>query len=309
MTSSLSKLERSRLYYRPSLPKREDFIMALDAPPSYEIQIVDVEYQRQGDRALMGTLYRPIGAGPFAAVLEVHGGAWTSKDRFNNADTAKILAKAGIVVLSIDFRMPPEAAYPGSLQDINLAIRWLKAHAPEYGSAPQRVGAYGTSSGGHQVLLAALRPDDPRYGALKLPGAPGIDASLAFVVSGWGVLDPLARYQLAQKLGKAELVKNHDAFWGSVEAMAEGSPPLILERGEPVSLPPALVFQGTEDEWTSVAQARRLASLWREAGGVMELDLYEGERHTFVNDHPERPNSIKAVEKLAAFVQQYGGWR
>ena len=282
-------------------------VMILDAPPAYEIQVVDVEYQRQGDRALLGTLYRPLGTGPFAAVLEVHGGAWTSKDRLNNADTATILAKAGIVVLSIDFRMPPKAPYPASLQDINLGIRWLKAHAREYGSAPERVGAYGTSSGGHQVLLAALRPNDARYRALPLASAPTIDAKLAFVVSGWGVLDPLDRYRLAQKLGKAELVKNHDAFWGSEAAMAEGSPPLILERREAVDLPPALVFQGTADEWTSVEQAERLASLYREAGGAMELGLYEGERHTFVNEQPTSPNSIKAVEQLAAFIRKHGG--
>src|SRR5258706_12662 len=206
-------------------------VMILDAPPAYEIQVVDVEYQRQGDRALLGTLYRPLGTGPFAAVLEVHGGAWTSKDRFNNADTATTLAKAGIVVLSIDFRMPPEAPYPASLQDINLGIRWLKAHAREYGSAPERVGAYGTSSGGHQVLLAALRPNDARYRALPLASAPTIDAKLAFVVSGWGVLDPLDRYRLAQKLGKAELVKNHDAFWGSGAAHEDHDPRRLFRHG------------------------------------------------------------------------------
>jgi acetyl esterase len=286
-------------------------VMTIDAPPTYDIQVEDVEYQRQGDRALLGRLYRPIGAGPFAAVLEVHGGAWTSKDRLNNADTATILAKRGIVVLSIDFRMPPEAPYPASLQDINLGIRWLKLHARDYGSGPERVGAYGTSSGGHQVLLAALRPNDARYRALKLAGAPGsdlgLDATLAFVISGWGVLDPLARYRLAQQLGKTELVKNHDAFWGSEAAMSEGSPPLILERGEPVALPPAFVFQGTEDEWTSSEQAERFAALYREAGGAMELALFDGERHTFVNEHPTAPNSIKAVDMMTAFIRKYGG--
>ena len=284
-------------------------VMTLDAAPAYEIQVEDVEYQRQGDRALLATLYRPIGAGPFAAVLDVHGGAWTSKDRFNNADTAKILARRGIVVLSIDFRMPPEAPYPGSMQDINLGIRWLKAHARDYGSAPERVGAYGTSSGGHQVLLAALRPNDARYRALTLASGPTIDASLAFVISGWGVLDPLDRYHLAQKLGKQELVKNHDAFWGSEAAMREGSPPLILERGEAVALPPALVFQGTEDEWTSSAQAERFAALYRAAGGTIELGLYEGERHTFLNEHPTAPNSIKALDRLASFIKTFGGVR
>jgi acetyl esterase len=290
-------------------------VMSLDAPPAYQIQVEDVEYQRQGDRALLARLYRPIGTGPFAAVLEVHGGAWTSKDRLNNEETATTLAKRGIVVLSIDFRMPPEAPYPASLQDVNLGIRWLKQHARGYGSSPERVGAYGTSSGGHQVLLAALRPNDPRYRALPLAGAsgsdpgsdPGTDATLAFVISGWGVLDPLARYKLAQRLGKAELVKNHDAFWGSEDAMSEGSPPLILARGEPVALPPAFVFQGTEDEWTSAAQAERFAALYREAGGTMELALFDGERHTFVNEHPTAPNSIKAVDMMTAFIRKYGG--
>jgi acetyl esterase len=286
-------------------------VTTLEAAPAYQIQVADIEYQRQGERGLLGRLYRPVGAGPFAAVLEVLGGAWTSKDRLNNADTATTLAQRGIVVFSIDFRMPPEAPYPASLQDINLGIRWLKLHAREYGSSPERVGAYGTSSGGHQVLLTALRPNDARYRALTLAGTSGadqgLDATLAFVISGWGVLDPLARYQLAQRLGKTELVKNHDAFWGSAEAMSEGSPPLILQRGEPVALPPAFVFQGTEDEWTSSAQAERLAALYRDAGGTMELALFDGERHTFVNEHPTAPNSIKAVDMMTAFIRKYGG--
>jgi acetyl esterase/lipase len=274
--------------------------MTLDAP-TYEIQIQDVAYQR----GLMATLYRPIGTGPFAALVEVHGGAWTSKDRTNNADTAKILAKHGVVVLCIDFRMPPVAAYPGSLQDINLAIRWLKAHARDYGSGPERVGLYGTSSGGHQVLLAAMRPDDARYAAL--PGPAGVDASVAFTISGWGVLDPLDRYRLAQKLGKAELVKNHDVFWGSDAAMAEGSPPLMLARGERIATPPALVFQGTLDEWVTPAQAEAFAAAYRKAGGTLELGLYEGEKHTFVNENPGSPNSQKAVESIIAFAKKYGG--
>ena len=274
--------------------------MTLDAP-TFEIQIQDVEYQR----GLMATIYRPIGTGPFAALVEVHGGAWTSKDRTNNADTAKVLAEHGLVVMCIEFRMPPQAAYPGSLQDINLAIRWLKAHARDYASAPERVGLYGTSSGGHQVLLAAMRPDDARYAAL--PGPARVDATVAFTISGWGVLAPLDRYRLAKKLGKAELVKNHDAFWGSEAAMGEGSPPLMLARGEKVALPPALVFQGTADEWVTVAQAEAFAAAWRKAGGVMELGLYEGEKHTFVNENPGSPNAKKAVESIIAFARKYGG--
>jgi acetyl esterase/lipase len=283
-------------------------MMIADAPPTptaYVIKVQDVEYRRVGDHALMATLYLPQGAGPFAAVLEVHGGAWTGRDRFNNKDTATTMARAGIIVMSIDFRMPPEAPYPASLQDINLAIRWLKAHARDFGGSPERVGAYGTSSGGHQVLLTAMRPADPRYAALPLPSAPGLDATLAFVISGWGVLDPHARYALARRLGKQDVIRSHDAFWGDEAAMSEGDPLQILERKEHVRLPPAFVFQGTEDEWTSPAQAEHFASMYRAAGGELELALFEGERHTFVNENPTSPNTRKAVEAMIAFANRF----
>src|ERR1700720_4084319 len=160
------------------------------ADKSQAVRIEDVEYQRQGGRALLARLYRPAGTGPYPAVVQVHGGAWVNKDRTDNDFIARAFAESGILVASIDFRMPPEAPYPASLADINLAIRWLKGRARTYGSRPDWVGLMGTSSGGHQVLLAAMRPDDARYAALPLAEAPQTDARVAFVISGWGVLDP-----------------------------------------------------------------------------------------------------------------------
>ena len=175
----------------------------LEGDARKDIRVEDVEYQRQGGRPMLARLYRPRGTGPFPAVLQVHGGAWVNKDRTDNDFIAKALAANGIVVASIDFRMPPEAPYPASLADINLGARWLKANAGEFRSRPDWVGSFGTSSGGHQVVLAAMRPDDPRYCALPLPEAPEIDARQSWVISGWGVLDPLLRYHLAKKAGNA----------------------------------------------------------------------------------------------------------
>ena len=78
------------------------------------------------------------------------------------------------------------------------------------------------------------------------------------------------------------------------------------ERGEKLYLPPALVFQGTRDEWTTVDQAQQLATKYRGAGGIMDLLLLEGEHHTFVNEHPFAANSVKAVEAVKAFIKKYG---
>jgi len=101
--------------------------IAAEADTRHQISIEDVEYQRLGGKPMLARLYRPNGAGPFPAAVQVHGGAWVNKDRTDNDFMARALAESGILVASIDFRMPPEAPYPASLADINLATRWLKA--------------------------------------------------------------------------------------------------------------------------------------------------------------------------------------
>jgi acetyl esterase len=252
----------------------------------------------------LARLYRPAGTGPFPAVVQVHGGAWVNKDRTDNDFIARAFAGSGILVAALDFRMPPEAPYPASLADINLGVRWLKARARTYGSRPDWVGLFGTSSGGHQVLLAAMRPDDPRYAALPLAEAPQIDARVGFVISGWGVLDPLLRYNLAKQAGKKDLVHHHDTFWLTEEAHAEAAPPTMLKRGEKCALPPALVFGGDKDEWVPVELMRSFVADYNKAGGHAELQLYEGADHQFMTGKPDAPYAARALERMKAFIRQ-----
>jgi acetyl esterase len=287
--------------------QEETMATTLEAEARPEIRIDDVEYQRRGGRALLARVYRPAGTGPYPAVLQVHGGAWVNKDRTDNDFIAKALARSGILVASIDFRMPPEAPYPASLADINLATRWLKARARTYGSRPDWVGSIGTSSGGHQVLLAAMRPNDPRYAALPLADAPQVDARVGFVISGWGVLDPLLRYHLAKKAGADEVVEHHHAFWGNEAAMSEGSPPAILDRGEKVQLPPALIFGGDADEWVPLETMQRLVQGWKKAGGEVELELYRGANHGFMTGKPDAPYARPTIERVKTFIRKHTG--
>jgi acetyl esterase len=279
----------------------------LEADARPDVRIEDIEYQRQGGRALLARIYRPSGTGPYPAVVQVHGGAWVNKDRADNDFIARAFAESRILVASLDFRMPPEAPYPASLADINLGIRWLKARARLYGSRPDWVGSFGTSSGGHQVLLAAMRPNDPRYAELTLAEAPQIDARVAFVISGWGVLDPLLRYHLAKQAGNSELVESHHAFWGDEATMSEGSPPAILDRGEKVALPPALAFGGDKDEWVPLETMQRLVNGWRKAGGEIELQLYPGANHGFMTGKPNAPYAAPAIERMKAFIRKHTG--
>ncbi len=190
-------------------------------PPRYEVTSEDIEYLQVGDVPLLARLYRPRGDGPFPAVVGVHGGAWTGGDRLNNALLDHAVAAAGVVVLAIDFRLAPQWRYPAPVADINFGVRWLKVNAARLGSRAEWVGAVASSSGGHQLLLNALRPGDPRYAAIPLAGYEGVDASIAYAVACWPIADPLARYRMAKARGIDRLVASHDAFFGDEATMTE----------------------------------------------------------------------------------------
>jgi acetyl esterase/lipase len=202
----------------------------------------------------------------------------------------------------LEFRLAPAAPYPAGIADVNLGIRWLKANIARLGGDARKVGGLGTSSGGHQLLLNVLRPNDPRYAALKLPNANDVDASLDYVVVCWPISDPVARYRMARKTGNERLVKNHHAFFGDEATMAEANPQAVLESGVTVNLPPALLIQGTADANVTPDMADRFAAAYARAGGKITLRKFEGEPHTFVSQNPTSPASLEALRLITEFI-------
>jgi acetyl esterase len=271
-----------------------------DPAARYEVSTTDVEYRRDGEDSWLATIYRPQGPGPFPAVLDVHGGAWSMADRTSNEPMDRALAVSGLVVAAIDFRLAPQHPYPASLADINYATRWLKAHASEFGADPRHLGGLGSSSGGHQVMLSAMRPRDPRYAAIPLAEAADVDASLAYVLACWPILDPFARYFFAQEAGRKELVTRTEGFFLTHEAMREGNPQVILDRGENVELPPVLLLQGTADTNLTMAMSLRFVATYRLAGGEAALEQFPDMPHGFGNQ--PGPESDRAIGVMKAFV-------
>ena len=119
------------------------------------------------------------------------------------------------------------------------------------------------------------------------------------------MLDPLLRYHLAKKAGNTELMENHHAFWGTEAVMSEGSIPAVLDRGEKVHLPPALVFGGDADEWVPVEVTRRVVDGWKKAGGEIEAQFYEGANHGFMTGKPDAPYAARALDRMKAFIRKH----
>jgi len=279
----------------------------------YEVDIEEIEYLRHGDKPFIARVYRPRGHGPFPMLIEAHGGAWVRQDRMRNAMMDERIARSGVIVAGIEFRMPPaDPAYPASVADIHYAVRWFKSRAADFAGDPGRIGLIGTSSGGHQVMLVAMRPGDARYGVVPLPGS-SVDASVHFVIPCWPVIDPLGRYEKVKEEAAAgskealETIEAHDLYWKTEAAMDEGNPTRALERGEKLAMPPVLYIQGTADKAHPRAHRDRFVVAYRKAGGGLELHLVEGAEQNFMNENPDAQGTADAIERIIAFVHGEAG--
>jgi len=272
--------------------------------------VEDIEYLHHDGKPLLLRLYRPNGPGPFPLLVDLHGGAWCGQDRTSDALFNEALARSGVVVAALDFRMPPIAGYPASLADINYAIRWLKARVGELNARADRVGLIGISSGAHQAMLSAMRPRDPRYAGIPLPRHPELEATVAAVVLVWPVIDPLRRFHHAKRLQAAggkypeqidRVIPLHIKFWQTEEAMEEGNPVGILDRGEAVEMPPVLYVQGGNDVVHPRVDLERFVASYRKRGGELDLALYEGEGEGFIRN-PASKAAPLALQRIIDFV-------
>ena len=269
----------------------------------YAVDERDVEYQQQAGKAWLARIYQPKGSGPFPTIIDVHGGAWHNGDRTNNAGIDRALAAKGMVVAALDFRQPPEAGYPASICDINLAVRWLKAHATEF-NGRTAVGAFGNSSGGHQVVLSALRPRHLPYSVLPLPNHPEVNASLDYVIAGWPVICPLYRFHFAKEFNREEHIKAHIEYWGTEEAMAEGSPQTVVERDERVDLPPILFLLKANDRNHPLEMQERFIASYRKRGGAIEVHTFEGLPEHRMVPSPGEPETMRVIDTITGFIRR-----
>ena len=272
-----------------------------DPHATFDLKVSEVELRRnQAGRMLVARIYQPVGPGPFPVVLDLHGGAWNAKDRHAEEPMDRALASSGLLVVAVDMTLATEAPYPASVQDANYAVRWLKANAKKWNGDGSKVGLYGSSSGGHVAELLAMRPRDPRYNAIPLPEAPGVDATVAFVAMRSPVSNPLARYENAVTMKREPMMKNHKTFFIPWEAIHESNPQEILERHEKVTLVPLLIMQGALDDNVRPAVQEKFVATYKAAGGDVQFHVFEDSEHEWVAK--PGPQTDKAREMVKAFI-------
>ena len=276
--------------------------IAYNPAARFDVQTNDVVYLEHPGISLEATIYRPLGDGPFPGLVDVHGGRWFLNDRSADHHMNSALAASGIVVVAADFRLAPDHPYPAQIADVNYAIRWTKAHAADLNVDPASVGAIGCSSGGHTVALNGMRPRDPLYASIPLPGGEDVDASLRFLLCCWSVLDPYARYLWGIEINDERFIGPTESYFLNEANMHGGNPQELLNRGDPVELPPMIIIQGTNDNNIPLHIPKKFEASYRAAGGHVEVEWFDGMPHQFGNT--PGPDSDRAIELMKAFVSR-----
>jgi acetyl esterase len=226
----------------------------------------NITYSRPGGLALRMDAFISEGAGPFPAVIIMHGGGWEAGDKVTYVSPVFTpLAHAGFVWFSIDYRLTPYVRIPDQLNDLRTAIRFVREHATWFNVDPRRVAILGESSSGQLVA--------------QLASEPCRGCQVQAVVSFYGVYDfvPWAK----QVDGKRSL----DRLFGpwTVQTLKRYSPIDHVSR----SMPPLLLIQGTGDDL--YRGTLRYADRLKQAGARYHMVLLNGAPHGMENweGHPE----------------------
>ncbi|TMP91115.1 MAG: alpha/beta hydrolase [Verrucomicrobia bacterium] len=259
--------------------------------PSARVRVIpDLAYAKYGDRTLLLDLYLPsqLGQGR-PGVIVVRGGGWMVNDRKRFAHVASALAEKGVAAACIEYRTAEEAAFPGAIQDVKAAVRWMRANAARYGIDSHAIGTLGGSSGAHMALLAGLTA-----GVAELEGNGGHEDVSSQIQAVVAMATPADLLSLSANNKRTVGTFLHVTPEQDAEMWRWASPVNHVTAGGP----PVLLLHGTADDSVPSTQSVDFARRYREAGASAEVELLPGAPHAFWN---YRPWFSEAIDRAATF--------
>jgi acetyl esterase len=254
-------------------------------------QVRDLRIESPGG-PIRARLYRPEGDGRLPLLVYLHGGGWMlgSIDSFDTLVRALANA-AGAIVLSVGYRLAPEAPFPAGLEDCLSAVRWAASNAAELGADPERLAVAGDSAGANLATVVARRlrgEVDLRMQALIYP-----------------VTDAGCNTASYREFGERHglTAASMQRFWNLYLDGADGMHPDAspLRAQDLTGLPPAIVLTAGCDPLRDEGEA--YADALRAAGVEVECHRYEGAIHGFWRWLAATQLSRRAVEQVAGALR------
>lgn len=245
------------------------------APPrSPELGLVqsEVVYATLGERELHMSLAWPMvrPAPKLPAILYIHGGAFRAGS--HQGRTHLHTAQRGYFSASVEYRLSGEAHWPAQAHDVKAAVRWLRAHADEYGIDPERIGVWGHSAGACLSMLLGTTGDVPELEGDE--GATGVSSRVQCVVSYFGLSDFVALTTQESAQDHSSVTSPEGALFGAdiadvLETARFASPLTHVSADDP----PFLLLHGQRDPLLPWRQSEALHEALSAAGVPSELVL------------------------------------
>jgi acetyl esterase/lipase len=239
------------------------------------------------------------------AILAIHGGAWRGGDKAWGEQFAEELCPLGYVVFSINYRLAgePGATWPAQIEDVQQALRYVRANARRFRIDPTRIASLGMSAGGHLATMVALRDD---------PAGPDGRVSVAVTLDGEHDMTMPPSRVMADFESIMETVMGHAAPWSATELRDIST--VTFARPD-VSV---LTVHGAGDDNVYVAQGDRITAALRSRGADAEFVRIEGDEGDCHEDCWRVDRARKALHRFLdrelahdgdAFHAARHGWR
>jgi acetyl esterase/lipase len=198
-------------------------------------------------------------------VLLVHGGGWAGGGPGRTIPVALALARAGLVAVNLDYTLaaPGAAGYPRQPAELTAAVRWIRRNARRLGVDRSRIGAFGSSAGGHLATLLATRAAGPLTAGVRIAA-----------VAAWSPPLDLTALTGHRLLGPAATTLLGCAAPACPGRWSEASPLTHVSPDDP-----PLLLVNSRHEMVPATQAQRMSARLAEAAVAHELWLLEGHAH------------------------------
>jgi acetyl esterase/lipase len=252
-------------------PVNQEFIALPDtAAKITPVEHKDLVYLRASGTDLQLDVYQQPSGKPAPVLVYFHGGAWWKNARPKSAAGFHSLLSMGFSLVTVDYRLTGVAPAPAAIQDARCALSWVKNHAGEYNFDLNKVIVFGTSSGGHQALMAGMLPPGNSIDLAECRDQPRVSAIFDF----YGISD------VRELLGDGFTLKKSTTNWiGNAPdpvALATQMSPLNYIRP---GLPPTFIVHGDADPVVPYEQSLRLRDALIHKKVPVELFTVSGGEH------------------------------
>jgi acetyl esterase len=258
----------------------------MTAPSTVELH----EIREVNADGVAGRLYRPNNRKDLGLLVFYHGGGWVLGSMNTHDDVCRKLALAmGHAVLSVDYRLAPEFAFPEPLNDCIVALRWAHANAAELGIDATRIAVGGDSAGGNlAAVVANLQPVPLKFQMLIYPVTDATRSSQSYKDNGEGY-----------RLTAAGMKWFCDHYLsGSIGTPTDPRvSPLFADGATLTSAPPAIVITAEYDPLRD--EGEQYAHRLIEAGVACSLTRYYGQVHGFFSMSQYVDDGASAITQAA----------